>query len=158
MKAEVPMMDAVDAIMQVMDAAFDPQYGEAWNRRQVSDTLSFRHAHFLLCDSRGEEPDRPEDAVGFAMSRLVLDEEELLLFAVTPQARGKGAGSRLLARFIAGSEQRGATRQFLEMRDGNPAERIYLRHGFSEIGRRKNYYRANSPAPIDAITYARSKA
>ena len=25
---------AIDAIMRIMDAAFDPQWGEAWNRSQ----------------------------------------------------------------------------------------------------------------------------
>lgn len=42
----------VDRIMAVMDAAFDPAYGEAWNRRQITDALVLPSTHALI--------DRPE--------------------------------------------------------------------------------------------------
>ncbi len=148
------MMDAVDAIMAVMEAAFDPAYGEAWNRRQVDDALRFPSTHFLLADTRGLEPDNPRDAVGFAMSRQAADEEELLLIAVSPAARGKGVGHALMRQFIASARARGSTRLFLEMRDGNPAEALYLKHGFAPVGRRKDYYRSGTVGPLDAITYS----
>lgn len=32
-------MDDIDRIMSVMDAAFPAEFGEAWNRRQVTDAL-----------------------------------------------------------------------------------------------------------------------
>ncbi|MEO0057507.1 MAG: hypothetical protein RIT17_960, partial [Pseudomonadota bacterium] len=35
-----PCPATIDRIMAVMEAAFDPAYGEAWNRRQVADALS----------------------------------------------------------------------------------------------------------------------
>ena len=149
------MMDSLDAIMAVMESAFDPAFGEAWNRRQVSDALGFPNAHFLLCDANGMEPDRPEDAVGFCMSRQAADEEELLLIAVTPQAQGKGVGHALMRRFIASAHARGSRNLFLEMRQGNPAQGLYETHGFQESGRRKDYYRSGSGGPFDAITYSR---
>ena len=147
--------DAVDAIMRIMERAFDPAFGEAWNRRQVSDSLSLRNTHYLLADASGREPSSPEEAVGFTMSRSVLDEEELLLIAVLPEMRGKGVATTLIERFSKTARARGIRRIFLEMRDGNPAEKLYLRQGFSTIGRRKNYYRSGSDGPFDAITFAR---
>ena len=30
-----PVCGDIDRIMQVMEAAFDPTYGEAWNRQQL---------------------------------------------------------------------------------------------------------------------------
>lgn len=149
-------MDALDAIMAVMAQAFDPAYGEAWNRRQVGDALLGAHTHFVLLDSSGLVPDRPEDAAGFTLSRQVGYEEELLLIAVAPPHRGRGLGWALMARFIAEAEARGSTRLFLEMRAGNPAESLYLRHGFVPVGRRPNYYRAGTTGPFDAITYLRA--
>lgn len=149
------MMDSLDAIMAVMEAAFEPAYGEAWNRRQVSDALSFPNTHFLLADERGLEPDRPEDAVGFALSRQAADEEELLLIAVMPQARGGGVGHALMRRFVASARARGSTRLFLEMRQGNPAEVLYTKHGFAIVGRRKDYYRSGTNGPFDALTFSR---
>lgn len=150
------MIDAVDAIMLVMQAAFDPEYGEAWTRRQVGDALTMPNTHFLLLDADGRVPERVEDAAGFTLSRQVVDEEELLLIAVAPEARGRGVGSALLRQLIAMAGQRGTARLFLEMRSGNPAERLYLRHGFAPVGLRPNYYRMGRGGPFDAITYARN--
>ena len=149
------MMDALDAIMQVMEAAFDPAYGEAWTRRQVGDALTMPNTWILLAGPDGREPGDLVETCGFALSRGAADEEELLLIAVLPEARGRGVGDALMTRFIATAERRGATKQFLEMREGNTAERLYLKHGFEVVGRRVNYYRSGIHSPIDAITYAR---
>jgi ribosomal-protein-alanine N-acetyltransferase len=148
-------IDDLDRIMAVMSAAFDPAYGEAWNRRQVGDALLLPNTHYLLVGPDGGEPDFGGEAVGFTLSRGVLDEEELLLIAVHPDHRGTGIGRVLLQRFIDAAEARGMTKLFLEMREGNPAESLYRRAGFEPIGRRRNYYRSASTGPIDAITYAR---
>lgn len=150
-------MDAVDAIMAVMEAAFDPAYGEAWTHRQVSDALTFPRTHFILLDREGNEPARPEDCAGFTLSRQIGDEEELLLIAVAPAARRCGVGHALMRRFIADATARGSATLFLEMRDGNPAEALYLAHGFQPVGRRPNYYRNGRNGPFDAVTYSRSK-
>ena len=150
-------IDDLDGIMAVMKAAFDPAYGEAWSRRQVSDALVLPNTHYILAGTGGGEPADGERAVGFALSRGVLDEEELLLIAVDPAYRGRGIGAKLLQRYIEAAEARGKTRLFLEMREGNPAESLYRRAGFEPIGRRRNYYRNASKGPLDAITYLRSK-
>ena len=146
-------IDDVDRIMAVMMAAFDPAYGEGWNRRQVSDALLLPHTHYLLAYEGDEADGAP--ATGFVMSRSAADEEELLLIAVHPDHRGRGVGSALMERFIAAAHARGKTRLFLEMRDGNPAESLYRRAGFEPVGRRANYYRNGAQGPLDAITYAR---
>ena len=38
----------VDQIMAIMEAAFDPQWGEAWNRRQVEDALLLPNTFAIL--------------------------------------------------------------------------------------------------------------
>lgn len=151
-------MDSLDGIVAVMEAAFDPVYGEAWNRRQVGDALIMPQTDFLLIDGAGQQPRSPEEAAGFTLSRQVVDEEELLLIAVAPWARGRGLGHALMRQFLQQSEAKGAARQFLEMRDGNPAEALYLAHGFKPVGRRTNYYRSGNLGPFDAITYSRANS
>jgi ribosomal-protein-alanine N-acetyltransferase len=150
------MTDDLDRIMAVMAAAFDPAYGEAWNRRQVGDAIVLPNTHYLLAGKNGGEPADGAMAIGFALSRGTLDEEELLLIAVHPDHRGRGIGGVLLQRFIEAAKARGRTRLFLEMREGNPADSLYRRAGFEPIGRRCNYYRSAAKGPLDAITYARS--
>jgi ribosomal-protein-alanine N-acetyltransferase len=150
----------LDRIMAVMEAAFDPAYGEAWNRRQVADALTLPSTHALVVDAAGAPipsgaGDVPEPA-GFVLSRHVLDEEELLLIAVTPQARGRGVGAALIALMFDAGRRRGTTRVFLEMRRGNPAIHLYRKFGFEPIGERKNYYRMANGERIDAITFGLS--
>jgi ribosomal-protein-alanine N-acetyltransferase len=149
--------DDIDRIMAVMHTAFDPEFGEAWNRRQVEDALVLGNCHYLLADAEGMAP-APEtpasEVAGFALSRSGFGEEELLLFAVAPRFRRRGIGDRLLSRFAEAARYRGARRLLLEMRRGNPAETLYLRHGFHPIGLRPNYYRTLSGPRIDAITFA----
>ncbi len=148
------MIDDLDRIMAVMDAAFDPEFGEAWTRRQVSDALAMPNTHYLLAGVDGRPPRDGEPAAGFALSRGAVDEEELLLIAVHPEHRGRGIGGVLLERFLAAAWTRGARRMFLEMREGNRAESLYRRHGFESVGRRRHYYRRGSARPLDAITFA----
>jgi len=148
-------IDDIDRIMAVMETAFDRAFGEAWNRRQVGDALTLPNTHYLLAGPDGEHPRDGQAAAGFVLSRGALDEEELLLIAVHPDYRGRGIGTALLRRFIETAQARGKTRLYLEMREGNPAESLYLRAGFVPIGRRRNYYRRAAIAPLDAITYSR---
>jgi ribosomal-protein-alanine N-acetyltransferase len=148
------MTDDLDQIMAVMEAAFDPAFGEAWTRRQVSDSLIMPNTHYLLAAAHGGRPREGEPAAGFTLSRGGADEEELLLIAVHPDHRGRGVGGALLERFVAVARARGARRLFLEMREGNRAEALYRRYGFESVGRRRHYYRRGSGHPLDAITFA----
>lgn len=146
--------DHIDRIMAVMQAAFDPAFGEAWNRRQVEDALLVGNCHYLLIDAAGEEPPQGEAAAGFSLSRHGYKEEELLLFAVDPAHRRRGLGQTLLARFASAARERGAQRLLLEMRQDNPAERLYRSFGFLPVGRRAGYYRTPTGARLDALTFA----
>ena len=139
--------DDLDRIMAVMDAAFLPEFGEAWNRRQVEDALILGNCHYGLAQAEAH-------CAGFYLSRFAYDEEELLLLGVIPALRGRGFGAGLLEQFIGGARSRGARRILLEMRHGNPAENLYRRYGFLQIGTRPNYYRAANGGRIDALTFA----
>lgn len=154
-----PCPHIVDHIMAVMEQAFDPVYGEAWNRRQVADALAMPSTHALVLDTRGEAIGEGPDsgrAAGFVLTRHAADEEELLLIAVLPECRGQGFGQELIGRLFEQSRARGVTRIFLEMRRGNPAEFLYRKSGFEPIGRRPNYYRMADGGRLDAITFGRS--
>lgn len=148
--------DTIDAIMRVMDRAFEPFWREAWNRRQVSDSFLMPSTHALLLDARGDIAREGEQAIGFVLSRVVLDEEELLLVAILPEHRGRGLGKRLIEHSAAASRERGAVQMFLEMRANNPAERIYRAAGFERIGMRKDYYHAADGTKLDAITFGKN--
>lgn len=146
--------DHIDRIMTIMASAFDPAYGEAWTRRQVEDALLLGNCHALLANLNGAPVSDGDLAVGFSLSRTGFEEEELLLFAVLPEYRGRGIGRLILDRLAEAASTRGARRLLLEMRRGNPAERLYDIFGFTMIGERKDYYRTAVGTRIDALTYA----
>jgi ribosomal-protein-alanine N-acetyltransferase len=139
----------LDDVMAIMRIAFDPQFGEAWTRAQCAGILPMSGVRMILARSN----DLP---LGFALTRHVADEAELLLLAVSPHVQGQGVGSTLLRDFIAYGTDAGLSRLHLEVRASNPAASLYSRHQFVLEGRRPKYYRGTNGQFHDALTMGRS--
>jgi [ribosomal protein S18]-alanine N-acetyltransferase len=93
-----------------------------------------------------EQESRP---CGFLIGRAVAEEWEIENIAVLPEARRRGLGSRLLNEFLARADNGAGASVFLEVRESNQsALQLYQKWGFSEAGRRRNYYQ--NP-PEDAL-------
>ena len=81
------------------------------------------------------------DVVGFCSFWRVLEELHINNLAVTPAARGRGAGTTLLRHVLREGARLGAHRATLEVRRSNDAaQRLYARLGFSVAGVRRAYY------------------
>ena len=138
--------DDLDAVVGVMNAAFDACFGERWTRSQCAGILPMSGVKLRLAGDVGDAP------LGFSLMRNVADEAELLLIAVTPGAQRRGIGQALLDDFIADARAGGAHRLHLEARAGNPAIAMYQAAGFRAEGRRANYYHGPNGQHHDAIT------
>ncbi|WP_447756546.1 GNAT family N-acetyltransferase [Sphingopyxis fribergensis] len=136
------------AVMRVMDAAFDPAYGEAWSGAQLLTLFALPSARVCVAWD-GEQP------CGFSAARIAGPESELLLLAVDPHHRGRGIGALLMDDWQAWATEQGTEEYFLEMRADNDAVYLYQRAGFSECGRRSAYYRGNDGVVRDAVTMRR---
>jgi [ribosomal protein S18]-alanine N-acetyltransferase len=132
-------------IMPVMTSAFDAQFGEAWTEAQCLGVVSMPGSHLIVA--------RSDVAVGFALSRVIVDECELMLLAVAPESQHRGVGRQLLAAMIADARNAQAASIFLEVRNGNPAISLYSSAGFVEVGRRRGYYRGPLNETFDALTF-----
>jgi len=143
-------VDSLAMLDGVMQRAFDPQYGEAWNPAQCLAVLALPGYH--LRGAWQEELGPGEGLTGFAISRIVAGESELLLFAVDPAERRKGTGSALLQDWFALCEDQHVDRCFLEMREANPARSLYEYFGFTQIACRVGYYRGRDGMVSNAIT------
>jgi len=78
-----------------------------------------------------------------------LTSADLLTIATVPAARGRGLASRMLAELVGTARRTGCPDVLLEVRQSNEsAQRLYARHGFVPIGRRRRYYQA---PPEDAV-------
>jgi [ribosomal protein S18]-alanine N-acetyltransferase len=115
--------------------------------RMLTDRLIFVHL---------ARPGGKGSPTGFAMSRLVVDEAEILTVAVAPSARRAGLATFLLQHHFGRLVGLGARKVFLEVAEDNmTAVRLYQRHGFDEIGRRNAYYSRAKGPPATAIVMER---
>ncbi len=133
--------------MAVMTVAFDPRFGEAWSASQARSIMAMPGT-WLVIGRLGDNP------VGFALVRVVLDEAELMLLAVSPDHQRSGFGQSILQHVLELLRSGDCARCFLEVRDGNPAKHLYDGTGFVEYSRRKHYYRGKDGEVFDAISYS----
>jgi [ribosomal protein S18]-alanine N-acetyltransferase len=107
-------------------------FARAWS------TLDFER----LLSERGVVADglflgRATKPAGFTLSRIVLDEAEIITVAIALEARGKGHARPLLFHHLDALSRRGVSRVHLEVEEGNaPAIALYRRLRFRDIGRR----------------------
>ena len=145
----IGLLDDLEQVMNVMGRAFDPAFGEAWNRAQCLGILALPDVTLSVAVD-----DADGTVVGFGLSRMLVDDGELLLLAVDPGHRSCGIGRALIEHAATWAADRGAARLLLEMREGNEAAGLYQTCGFGRIGRRPQYYRGPDGAPFDALTLA----
>jgi len=89
---------------------------------------------------------------GFACARAVAGEWEIENVVVGDEFLRRGIANELVRELIQSAQNKAASAILLEVRESNlPARRLYEKHGFREVGRRRAYYR--DPAE-DAILYA----
>ncbi|WOE76089.1 GNAT family N-acetyltransferase [Alterisphingorhabdus coralli] len=150
---------ALDEVMDIMIAAFDPAYGEAWNRAQTQSMLMLPKTILWLvqCDkpascNEGLDP----NSIGFAITSGHGDELELMLVAIMPEWRSRGIGQTLLHAIFQDARKAGVVKLFVEMRHNNIASSFYDSLGFTRIGRRKNYYTGTHGQKLDAITMVKA--
>jgi ribosomal-protein-alanine N-acetyltransferase len=85
---------------------------------------------------------------------LLLDEGHILDVAVDPSCRGKGVGRLLVQRVLDDCRVGGASFVSLEVRVSNGAAiALYQGMGFTEVGRRKRYYRDGEDALMMEYLY-----
>lgn len=90
-----------------------------------------------------------EGDAAFLAGRAVAGEAELLTLAVAPEARRRGLGRRLVARFVYQARARGAAEAFLEVAADNAAAiGLYRAAGFALAGRRRDYYAPGADALV----------
>jgi ribosomal-protein-alanine N-acetyltransferase len=96
--------------------------------------------------------DEEDGLAGYFLAMPVVDEVHLLNLAVSARRQGQGLACALLDRLCAYARGQKVQSLLLEVRVSNRrALQIYLRYGFTEIGRRKGYYPAEDNKREDAI-------
>ena len=107
-----------------------------WTRSTFASLLRRPDAHLWVAEDRESEA-----VVGHVVTWVVVDQAELGDIVVREAWRGRGLGQRLMDTVAAHVRAEGVRELFLEVRESNEAaQRLYLRNGFREVARRRNYY------------------
>ena len=105
-----------------------------WTIEQLRSQLPDEH-HIFLTALEGEH------LLGYVGMMYVLDEGYISNVAVAPEARREGIGDALIEELMRRAELLGLAFVTLEVRQSNaPAASLYEKHGFTTVGKRKNYY------------------
>jgi len=87
--------------------------------------------------------------VGMIVAWMLVDEAHIATLATHPEHRRQGIARNLLTYALRYMSKEGAVTSFLEVRESNiPAQEMYRRFGYDEVGRRKRYYKDNNEDAI----------
>ncbi len=121
----------IDAIEAMEKQCFSVPWTREMLIKQLPDDM---HIFLAAVDDNGE-------AVGYVGLMNVLDEGYISNVAVSPEMRRQGIGDMLIDELILRARAKKLSFVTLEVRESNlAAQMLYKKHGFTEVGRRRNYY------------------
>ena len=126
---------------------------EGWSAAALVPAVCGREARAWL--ALRAEGDGESDALGFVLTRRILDLLEIDLVGVDPAVRRGGVARGLLLHLLEVERSEGLVEARLELSARNaPAEALYAGLGFVVVGRRPRYY----PDGSDALLLSRAFA
>lgn len=110
-------------------------FNDPWSQNSIASELDNKFAFWLVAEENGK-------VLGYIGSQTVLGETDMMNIATHPDYRKNGIGTALVNALIDDLAKQGSHSLMLEVRaSNNTAISLYNKLGFSEVGRRKNYYR-----------------
>lgn len=105
-----------------------------WTREQLLTQMPDKMHILIAAESEGS-------VLGYVGMMYVLDEGYISNIAVSPEHRRYGIADLLISELLNRAEKLSLSFVTLEVRESNtPARALYAKHGFKDVGRRKNYY------------------
>ena len=120
----------------VAAALHQASFARGWDQPDVGRMLAEAN---ILADAVFAGSER--EPSGFVMSRLAVDEAEILTICVASHRQGQGLATLLLERHLDHLARRGVAKLFLEVDAHNTsALRLYRHFAFAQVGERPGYY------------------
>jgi [ribosomal protein S18]-alanine N-acetyltransferase len=127
-------------------------FEKAWDADGVRRLLEHPASAALVATT-----ERPWRVAGFIMAQLTADEAEILSLGVAAASQRSGVGTLLVQGLIDTAHGRDVKRIFLDVAASNAAAiGLYLGLGFTQMGRRKEYYSHAGGQREDALLMVRT--
>jgi [ribosomal protein S18]-alanine N-acetyltransferase len=111
-------------------------FARGWTDGEISQLLARNGTY-----GKAARPVGKKGIAGFILYTLVAGEGEILTVATAPQWRRYGIGEMLVKAALSHLSAERAEAMFLEVGESNNAAlSLYRKHGFTEVGKRQNYY------------------
>lgn len=110
-------------------------FSDPWSEKSIASELDNKLSFWLVALDG-------DTVAGYVGSQSVLGESDMMNVAVHPDYRRQGIGEALVTGLVQALRERGNHCLSLEVRASNaPAIALYEKQGFTQVGRRPNYYR-----------------
>ena len=112
-------------------------FSKPWNEQMLAEELDNPTASFIVAVGDNGQ------VLGYAGISVIAGEGYIDNVAVREEYRRQGIAQALLDVFLRFGKAHQLAFLTLEVRASNaPAKQLYLKHGFEQVGRRKDYYDA----------------
>ena len=132
-------LEDLELIKDVLESEFD----NFWNYNILKEEILSENSYFIVAKNTENE------IVGFAGTKIIVDEADVMNIVVRKSCRKEGIGSKMLENLINYSISKNLKFVNLEVNENNlSAIRLYDKFAFDHIGIRKKYYNGVSDAII----------
>ena len=109
-------------------------FSDPWSENSIASELKNPLSLWLVAEEEG-------CVLGYIGSQTVMGEADMMNLAVHPDYRRRGIARKLVLELIEQLKTQGSHILILEVRASNdPAIALYTDLGFTQVGRRPNYY------------------
>ncbi|MBO7484293.1 MAG: ribosomal protein S18-alanine N-acetyltransferase [Alphaproteobacteria bacterium] len=127
------------AIAKIHELCFE----QPWSEEQFAKLLSLPTCRLWMNEN------------GFLLCSEVSGEMEILTICVLPEKRRQHVAEDLLNQLFTYAKSKNIQRIFLEVaKDNPPAQKLYIKTGFTLSGERKKYY-ARPNGSVDALCFTK---
>ncbi len=140
------LLDDIDAILEIERIAYPTPWTRQGYEKEIKRNELAEYHVLEVASCKGQVAG---GILGYVGHWMMVGEMHISMIAVHPHWQRNGLGELLLVHQLVQACEKDAFLVTLEVREKNfPAQRLYEKLGFIEVGRRKNYYKDTKEAAI----------